>query len=106
MENAEWGNNSLILDIGTDSSTVTFECSGGHSFSLSGTYHPGGPPRATIDPNTGEPVTPDYGATYSGFLGGQGDTTMDFTITPHGGTPMDYELTQGKFTMTRQACPL
>jgi hypothetical protein len=113
LQNQEWGNDSLVLDIGTDSSNVNLACSNGtitqpftianQAFSLSGTYHPEGPPRALVGPD-GTPETPDYSASFSGTIA---DGVMHFTITPkegYGGS--EYDLTKGSFTLRNQACPL
>ncbi len=117
LANQEWGSASLILDIGSDSSTVTLGCSNGEipepftfveastndDFSLAGTFHPEGPPRATINPVTGSPITPDYSAVFSGSIS---NGMMHLTITPKDMPGQSYDLTQGHFTLPRQACPL
>lgn len=119
IQNQDWGSSSLILNIGTTSSTVSLVCSGGEItepfnlekgnngaevFSLKGNYHPGGPPRATINPITGEPETPNYNATYSGFIK---NGSMHFVITPEtGGQNQEYDLQPGKYTLPARPCAL
>jgi hypothetical protein len=109
LKNQEWGNDSLVLDIGTDSSTVSLACSNGEitepftvshgQFSLNGTYHPEGPPRASIG-SDGQPEANDYSSTFTGSIE---DGVMHFTI---GSGGSEYDLTQGKFTLRNEPCPL
>lgn len=118
LKNELFGDNTTTrLTIGTDASQVQMECSGGTigvpfkvdsngNFSLQGIFFPPGPPMAPTNVN-GIPKQPDYSATYSGTVSGDGKT-IHLVITPKntGIKSVTVDLQFGKGDIQRMACSL
>jgi hypothetical protein len=85
---------------------VPFKVDSNGNFSLQGIYFPPGPPLAATVVN-GIPKQPDYSATYSGTVSGDGKT-MHLVITPKntGIKAVSVDLQFGKGDIQRMACPL
>jgi ABC-type Fe3+-hydroxamate transport system substrate-binding protein len=118
LKNEMFGDNTTTrLTIGTEASQVQMECSGGTigvpfkvdsngNFSLQGQYTPAGPPLAATIVN-GVLTQPDYSATYSGTVSGDGKT-IHLVITPKNTNikSVSVDLQFGKGDIDRMACSM